>query len=211
MIDNMRRLMVSTRVSQIEAFSNNLEDLMQMKVLIRRISLQLHDLGLGEMRRMKGLVLILVGLFFLLSACNNGDYIMVSLSDAEMPPSCADVVIQPLDEITRYEKKKEQRFEIVNNSDREIDFDNNKSPIGISWSLLKKEGGIWTCQRPVRIATASFGSVGSALSPGESKVLSVFPYHTVGRLGKGVYRFYCFYTFNDEPDQVYSSFYEFEL
>ena len=162
------------------------------------------------MKQMKGLALLLVGLFFLLSACNNGNFTTVRLQEEEMPPVCFDVVIQPLDEITRSAGKKELRFEIINHSNREIEFNYFESPTGMSLSLLKAQDGCLTGKRPTVVATAS-NSSGVGLAPGESKVVSVFPYQVLGRLGKGTYRFCCFYTFEDEPKQVYSSYHEFEL
>lgn len=80
--------------------------------------------------------------------------------------------------------------------------------LSASSSLMRWQDGNCTCKRPTRIGmTASTAELPS----GESEVFRVFPSDAVGRLGNGVYRFYCFNTFADEPDSVYCSYYEFTL
>ncbi len=173
------------------------------------------------MRRIKRLALIVLS-FLLLSACGSKSSYSVSISGDELPKANNDIIIRPLDKLARSSGKTELRFEVENAGDRAVTWDYRLNPLGISFVLLKYSDGGWVCKQlppvidgslpplntPSEVTTVP-SSVG--LLPAGSKIFAIYPYDSVGRLGKGRYLICCFFSFEDEPDVVYGSYYEFEL
>ena len=173
------------------------------------------------MRRIKRLALIFLSLLFLI-VCGCRTSYQVSISEDELPKANKDIVIRPLDKLARSAGKTELRFEIENAGDRAITWDYRLNPLGISFALLKYSNGNWVCKRIPPVIDGSLpplntpseastvpGSVG--LLPAGSKVFEMYPFNFVGHFGKGRYLICCFFSFEDEPNVVYGSYFEFEL
>ena len=152
-------------------------------------------------------LLLLAGLFLLSAACGKNDFIAVRVPESELPPICGDVAVKPLDQPVRSPGKQELRFEITNNGDRGIEFTSRGHAAGTSFALMKLVDGAWQYRRPKNVVTSD--SWPSLLLPGESRTVNVYPYTSVGRLGKGLYRFCCFCAF--EGEAAVCSYYEFEI
>ena len=154
--------------------------------------------------------LVLAALLALLCSCGGRDTVTVRIPEDRLPPAAGDVELVPIDGLVKSPGKKELRFELHNNSNQTIAFNHSDHPAGVSVALMKLVDGQWQFRRPKNVISAE-DPPGSELLPGSAKTVGVYPFRSVGRLGKGRYRFYCFFTYGTDPDTVRSACYEFEL